>query len=117
MILYGKAWWGIPLLFRVYGSALPRAQPFAIIAVVENVLLTQFAGPIAILVLVRCTSVLILSLWPCRFPRRRPRDSRLQTSGPSSGGGTRIPSRLSPGSSDSCSSSGAIMHIRATSRP
>jgi len=44
MILYGKAFWGIPLLFRVYGSALPRAQPFAILAAVECIILREFAG-------------------------------------------------------------------------
>jgi predicted membrane chloride channel (bestrophin family) len=39
MIYYSKRYWGLPVLFRFYGSALPRALPAAIIAAIITVTL------------------------------------------------------------------------------
>lgn len=47
MILYPKELYGIPLLLRIYGSALPRSQPFAIVAVLLSVFLSTFLGEAA----------------------------------------------------------------------
>lgn len=44
MILYGKKYWGVPLLFRIYGSSLPRAQPFAWLALLECALVSHYFG-------------------------------------------------------------------------
>jgi len=32
MIPYSKQWWGVHLLFRIYGSALPRTLPFVLLS-------------------------------------------------------------------------------------
>jgi hypothetical protein len=42
MIVYDKVLWGHPLLFRLYGSALPRVMPVAILAALYCGLLSYY---------------------------------------------------------------------------
>ncbi|XRB20716.1 bestrophin [Pseudoscourfieldia marina] len=37
MIVYNKDWWGLPLLCRLYGSAMTRTLPFAIISMLGTI--------------------------------------------------------------------------------
>ncbi|CAD7699638.1 unnamed protein product [Ostreobium quekettii] len=39
MILYSKNYWGLPLLWRIYGSAFPRTLPFALVSGVITLIL------------------------------------------------------------------------------
>eukprot|EP00899_Mesostigma_viride_P005816 jgi/Mesvir1/15235/Mv06460-RA.1 len=43
MIRYSKEWWGLILLTRVYGSALPRCLPYCVLVTALTVALFQFA--------------------------------------------------------------------------
>ncbi|CAD7698726.1 unnamed protein product [Ostreobium quekettii] len=44
MILYTKNYWGLPLLWRIYGSAFPRTIPFALISGVIALILEWTVG-------------------------------------------------------------------------
>ena len=39
MIIYSKSYWSVALLSRMYGSALPRTLPAAVLAALLTVLL------------------------------------------------------------------------------
>jgi hypothetical protein len=42
MIVYEKSWWGDVVLFRMYGSAFPRALPYSLSACVLTAVLSAF---------------------------------------------------------------------------
>jgi hypothetical protein len=42
MIHYGKKWYSLGLLFRLHGSAIPRALPWAIFAATNTFILQTF---------------------------------------------------------------------------
>lgn len=42
MILYSKEYYGLGLLKRVYGSAIPRALPAAIISMIWTIIIRVF---------------------------------------------------------------------------
>eukprot|EP01023_Acetabularia_acetabulum_P020213 TRINITY_DN20429_c0_g2_i1.p1 TRINITY_DN20429_c0_g2~~TRINITY_DN20429_c0_g2_i1.p1 ORF type:complete len:458 (+),score=86.68 TRINITY_DN20429_c0_g2_i1:226-1599(+) len=46
MIIYHKRFWGLQLLTRLYGSAFPRALPFALLSTAITLLLKLLADPI-----------------------------------------------------------------------
>eukprot|EP00210_Caulerpa_lentillifera_P008077 g7712.t1 len=47
MIVYDKRHWGLPLLFRIYGSAFPRCLPFAILSGTITLVLELTVGKAA----------------------------------------------------------------------
>eukprot|EP01025_Chloroclados_australasicus_P030869 TRINITY_DN3106_c0_g1_i1.p1 TRINITY_DN3106_c0_g1~~TRINITY_DN3106_c0_g1_i1.p1 ORF type:complete len:491 (-),score=51.58 TRINITY_DN3106_c0_g1_i1:2910-4268(-) len=46
MIIYNKKLWGVQLLTRLYGSAFPRALPFAVLSTVISLMLKLFLDPV-----------------------------------------------------------------------
>lgn len=45
MIVYSTAFWGLPLLLRVYGSAFPRALVWGALSGVATALIHVYGGP------------------------------------------------------------------------
>lgn len=44
-VLYSKSFWGLPLALRVYGSAVPRTLPAALVTCAYTLLLSLLARP------------------------------------------------------------------------
>eukprot|EP01023_Acetabularia_acetabulum_P024927 TRINITY_DN2394_c0_g1_i2.p1 TRINITY_DN2394_c0_g1~~TRINITY_DN2394_c0_g1_i2.p1 ORF type:complete len:530 (+),score=43.52 TRINITY_DN2394_c0_g1_i2:220-1809(+) len=62
MITYSKRLWGLQLLFRLYGSAFPRAVPFALLSMLITLLLKVFMDP------THASNQYINTLWEHPYP-------------------------------------------------